>query len=237
MSDLLKKTPPNRKKRLTIVPQKEESSRVIKAIPKNDGQDLALRAIDNNTVTILTGVAGTGKTFLPVTYALQMLFRNKYQKIIFTRPVVEAGEHLGYLPGSYDEKIAPYMIPIMDILNDHLSSSDIVKMFEEGTLMVLPLAYMRGVTFKNSIVILDESQNATPKQLLMFLTRIGENSKVIVTGDPSQSDINGYSGLSDAIARLDGVPSLSIVHLDASCIVRDPIVAEISMRYAAPIPT
>ena len=222
---------PDRKKKFACTFDKKETNRVIKATHKNEGQQNALRAIDENTVTILNGIAGTGKTYLAVTYALQMLMRDKFDKIIITRPVVEAGEHLGFLPGSFDEKIAPYLIPVMDILSDHLSSTDIAEMLEEKKLIILPLAYMRGITFKKSIVILDEGQNCTQKQLHMFLTRIGEGSKVIVTGDPSQSDIGSASGLRDAMQRLQGVTGLEVVELDSQCVVRDPIVAEIDKRY------
>jgi phosphate starvation-inducible PhoH-like protein len=211
--------------------QKTETSRIIKAVPKNDGQKKALKTIDENVVTIVSGVPGTGKTHCAVAYALQMLFREKYSKIIFTRPVVEAGEHLGFLPGDFDEKLAPYLIPIMDILGSYLSTMDIMALFDEGKLMSLPLAYMRGVTFQNCVVILDEAQNVTPKQMLMFLTRVGENCKVIVAGDISQSDIFCESGLKVAIRTLEGTPNLAFVELDESCIVRDPIVAEINRRF------
>ncbi len=209
-----------------------ESKRLVKAIAKNDGQRNVLRAMDENVVTIISGVAGTGKTYLAISYGLQMLIRGKFKRIIISRPYVEAGEHLGFLPGSMEEKTAPFLMPIFDTLGEHLSKADIEEMIEEGKIIVLPLAYMRGVTFKESFVCLDEAQNATSKQLHLLLTRIGEKTKVVLTGDPDQSDIGRASGFEDAITRLDGVKGLEVAELDASHVVRDPIVAEISARYS-----
>lgn len=221
------------KKIVSITPAdgKEESNKIIKAIPKNEWQSNVLRAIDENKVTIITGVAGTGKTYLPVTYGLQMLQRKKYGRIILSRPIVEAGEHLGFLPGDFDEKIAPYMIPVMDILSDHLSTEDIIKMFEEGSIRFLPLAFMRGTTLKDCVVILDECQNATAKQIHMFLTRIGPNCKMVLTGDISQTDIGSQSGLGHVIDILQGINNIEVVTLEECAVVRDPIVAEINARF------
>jgi phosphate starvation-inducible protein PhoH len=174
----------------------------------------------------------THNTFLAVSYGLQMLMRGKYERLLFTRPVVEAGESLGFLPGGIEEKLGPYMIPIFDILGENLSKHDLLSLIEEKKLVTLPLAFMRGITFKNTYAVLDEGQNATPSQVRLFLTRVGEKSKAVITGDPSQSDIRGVSGLEDAIQRLNGVPELEIIHLDASCVVRHPIVSAIDSRYA-----
>jgi phosphate starvation-inducible protein PhoH len=174
----------------------------------------------------------THNTFIAVSYGLQMLFRGRYKRLIITRPYVEAGERLGYLPGSFEEKTAPFLQPIFDALGKYLSKTDINEMLDEGQLVILPLAYMRGVTFQEAVVVCDEGQNATAKQLHMLLTRIGEKSKVIVAGDPCQSDIGRDSGFQDAIERLEGVKGLKSVYLDASCVVRDPIVAEIDKRYS-----
>ncbi len=221
----------SKQKRFQMMNVKDETSKVIKAQPKNDGQRNVLRAIDENTVTLINGVAGTGKTHLAVAYGLQMLFRGKFKRLVITRPYVEAGEHLGFLPGTMEEKAAPFLLPIFDILGKFLSKSDIEEMMDDGRLMILPLAFMRGVTFDESYVICDEAQNATSKQLHMLLTRVGEKTKVAVAGDPNQSDIGKASGLQDACDRLDGVKGLEVVELDASCVVRDPIVAEINARY------
>jgi phosphate starvation-inducible PhoH-like protein len=221
-----------KRRSVKMMNSREESSKIVKAVAKNDGQKNVLRAIDENVVTIINGVAGTGKTFLAVSYGLQMLFRGKFKRIVITRPYVEAGEHLGFLPGSFEDKTAPFLVPIFDTIGEHLSRQDIDDFIEEGRVVVMPLAYMRGVTFKDSYVVCDEAQNASPKQFHMLLTRIGEKSKVVVTGDPSQSDLTTRSGLADAITRLDGIKGLEIVHLDASCVVREPIVAEIDQRYA-----
>lgn len=221
-----------KKKPVKMMNVKTESSKIVKASAMNDGQKNVLRCIDENTISIINGVAGTGKTYLAVSYGLQMYFRGKFKRLVITRPYVEAGEHLGFLPGSFEEKTAPFLMPIFDVLGDHLSKDDIQTMVDEGTIVILPLAYMRGVTFKDAYVVLDEGQNATKKQLHMFLTRCGSGSKLVVTGDTAQSDIGNQSGLKDAIERLDGVKNFEVAHLDASCVVRDPIVAEIDERYS-----
>jgi phosphate starvation-inducible PhoH-like protein len=213
--------------------QREKSKLFPTVSAKNDCQKQALRALANpeSHITYINGIAGTGKTYIAVSWGLEQLIKGRYDKIIFTRPVVEAGENLGYLPGSFDMKLAPFMIPIMDVLHEQMSAHDVKTLVEEAKIITLPLAYMRGVTFKNAFVVLDEAQNTTPKQMHLFVTRIGENSKIVVTGDTKQSDIRGENGFTDAIQRLDGAPGIEIVELDPTQVIRHPMIAEIDRRY------
>lgn len=198
---------------------------------KNDEQKSALRAISRNDIAILEGPAGTGKTFLAVRYALHEFYKGKYKRLVFTRPATEAGERLGSLPGDADDKLAPYMIPIFDVLSTALPVNTIQNHIDRKDFVQLPFAFMRGVSLQDSFIIADESQNTTPYQMRMLLTRIGENSKIVVTGDLRQTDILQTNGLSDAITRLQGVPGLEIIRLSTECIVRHPIIKEIEDRY------
>lgn len=205
--------------------------------PKNDEQKEMMRVISANKVTFVKGCPGTGKTFLAVTFALQQFLREKCEKIVFTRPIIEAaGEKLGFLPGDMYEKINPYMIPIFDSLLELIPSEVMNKLMtkngKEAAIRVLPLAFMRGITFKNSFVICDEMQNSTPDQMRMLLTRIGEGTKMIVCGDVEQSDIHVRDGLRDAFELLEGVEDIGFVALSESAIVRDQIVRDIDKRYA-----
>jgi len=201
-------------------------------VAKNEKQKEVLRTINNNTVTIISGLAGTGKTFLAVMYGLNEFLKGKYKRLIFTRPCVEAvGEKLGYLPGGFNEKISPYMIPIFCVLEKAIGVERVNKLIEENCIVTLPLAFQRGVTFEDAFVLLDEAQNTIPNQIEMFLTRIGDNSKIVITGDPSQSDIDGINGLVDACERLKGVSGLAVVTMEKEHIVRHPIVALISQKY------
>jgi phosphate starvation-inducible PhoH-like protein len=184
-----------------------------------------------NTIVVIDGPAGSGKTFCAASWGLEQFAKGRFNRIIFTRPYVEAGENLGFLPGTFGMKIAPYMIPIFDVLYEHLSHDDVRILIDEQRIITLPLAYMRGVTFRNSFVLLDEGQNATVTQMHLFLTRVGDGSKMVITGDHSQSDIRGKNGFIDAIERLQDVPGLEIVTLDKSSIVRHPIIANIESRY------
>jgi len=200
---------------------------------RGDNQKQLLKSIKENLVTIAAGPPGCGKTMIAVVSGLREFVMGKYKKMIFTRPCVEAnGENLGFLPGDLNEKIHPYMYPIFDFLSDYLTPKQIEGHIKEEKIMTLPLAFMRGYTFRNSFVILDEGQNTTPEQIRMFLTRIGENCKVVITGDPLQTDIKGKNGLVDACERLDGVNDLGIVRLEKIDIVRNPIVSEIEDRYS-----
>lgn len=204
----------------------------IHVTAKNDHQKELLRSIKDNVVTIVDGPAGSGKTMLSVISGLREFTLGHYSKMIFTRPCVEAnGENLGFLPGDLNEKIHPYMYPIFDFLSEYLPSKQIEGMMKSEVIMTLPLAFQRGLTFRNSFVLLDEAQNTTPSQVRMFLTRIGENCKIVITGDPEQSDIKKKNGLVDACERLGGVKGLGIVHFTSEDIVRHPIVVEIEEKY------
>ena len=204
----------------------------IHVTARSEHQKELLRSIKDNVVTIVEGPAGSGKTMLSVISCLREFTLGRYSKMIFTRPCVEAnGENLGFLPGDLNEKISPYMYPIFDFLSDHLSSKQIEGMVESETIVTLPLAFQRGITFRNAFVILDEAQNTSPAQIRMFLTRIGENCKIVITGDPEQSDIKGINGLADACGRLEGVTDLGIVKFTKEDICRHPIVVEIEEKY------
>lgn len=215
-----------------------DSSKLVVAVShRNEGQKRALRAISENKVTFLYGTPGTGKTFCAVGFGLQeMIMHNRFEQIIFTRPVVEAGESLGYLPGDAQQKVAPYMMPMFDVVSQYLSSESISELVDKKKIIVLPLAYMRGTTFRHSYVICDEMQNATSEQMHLLLTRIGEGSKVVITGDTEQSDLSYHryrqdNGLSDAVNRLKDIDGLGFVELGYESCVRERIVSDIDARY------
>ena len=212
--------------------KKPPTKNPINIVAKSQNQKLLLTSIRENTVTIVAGPPGTGKTLISVACGLREFIMGHYKKMIFTRPCVEAnGENLGFLPGDLHEKISPYMYPIFDFLADFLTSQKIEYYIKSGEFLTLPLAFMRGTTFRNAFVLLDEAQNTKPEQIRMFLTRIGEGCKVVITGDPHQSDVKGLNGLVDAVERLKGVTSLGIVRFNKEDIVRHPIVSEIESRY------
>jgi phosphate starvation-inducible PhoH-like protein len=192
-----------------------------------------VQALRENDVTICVGPAGTGKTFLAVGMAVTMLRQGAVKKIVLVRPAVEAGERLGFLPGDLVAKINPYLRPLFDSLNDLMEPEVVRKYMETEIIEIVPLAYMRGRTLNNAVIILDEGQNASIQQMKMFLTRMGNGSKIIVTGDVTQIDLPRTirSGLVDAIHRLKDIPRLSIVHLDENDIVRHPIVQAIVLAY------
>ena len=179
------------------------------------------------------GPAGTGETYLAVPFAVSMLKSGTVDKIILTRPAVEAGERLGFLPGDLKEKIDPYLRPISDALNDMLSHSEVMKKIEMGFIEIAPLAFMRGRTLKNCFAILDEAQNATETQIKMFLTRIGENSKLVVNGDPSQIDLinKSQSGLIKSKDILKDLKEIKIIEFDHTDVVRHPLVSKIIRAY------
>jgi phosphate starvation-inducible PhoH-like protein len=201
--------------------------------PRTDGQGRYVQALRENDVTICVGPAGTGKTFLAVGMAVTMLRQGAVKKIVLVRPAVEAGERLGFLPGDLVAKINPYLRPLFDSLNDLMEPEVVRKYMETEIIEIVPLAYMRGRTLNNAVIILDEGQNASIQQMKMFLTRMGNGSKIIVTGDVTQIDLPRTirSGLVDAIHRLKDIPRLSIVHLDENDIVRHPIVQAIVLAY------
>ena len=200
--------------------------------PKTAGQKRYVDAIRENIITFGLGPAGTGKSWLAVAMAVQALQAKQVQRIILTRPAVEAGERLGFLPGDLMAKIDPYLRPLYDALYDMVEPEGAQKLLERQAVEVAPLAFMRGRTLNNSFIILDEAQNATPEQMKMFLTRIGFGSKVVVTGDTTQVDVpDGRSGLVGLERVLTGIEGLGFVHLSAGDVVRHRIVADIVAAY------
>lgn len=201
--------------------------------PKTLGQKDYYYALKNNDVVFGIGPAGTGKTYLAVVFAVQALKDNKVKKIILTRPAVEAGENLGFLPGDLKEKVDPYLRPLYDALYDMLGQEQTERLIEKGTIEIAPLAYMRGRTLEDAYVILDEAQNTTDAQMKMFLTRLGFNSKMIITGDVTQIDLprGVMSGLKKALSILKGVSGIRFVYLTALDVVRHPVVQKIIERY------
>jgi len=203
-------------------------------IPRSEKQKKYVQALKESEIIISTGPAGTGKTFLAVAVALIMLLDKKIERIILSRPAVEAGERLGFLPGDMREKVDPYLRPLYDSLYDLLDFEKIQKRIEIGDIEIAPLAFMRGRTLKNSFAILDEAQNATDTQIKMFLTRIGENSKIVVNGDPSQIDLpnKSSSGLNRSKKLLGHMKEISVVDFDHTDVVRHPLVSKIVKAYS-----
>ena len=203
-------------------------------IPRSEKQKEYVRALREKEIIISAGPAGTGKTFLAVAIGLTMLLEKKIERIILSRPAVEAGERLGFLPGDMKEKVDPYLRPLYDSLYDLFHFEKIQRMIEIGDIEIAPLAFMRGRTLKNSFAILDEAQNATDTQIKMFLTRIGENSKIVVNGDPSQIDLPNKqaSGLDRAKKLLSHLNEISVVDFDHSDVVRHPLVSKIVKAYS-----
>ena len=203
-------------------------------IPRSERQKNYVRALKENDVIISTGPAGTGKTFLAVAVALTMLLEKKIERIILSRPAVEAGERLGFLPGDMKEKVDPYLRPLYDSLYDLLDYEKIQKRIEIGDIEIAPLAFMRGRTLKNSFAILDEAQNATDIQIKMFLTRIGENTKIVINGDPSQIDLpnKNLSGLNRSKKLLGHLKEISVVDFDHLDVVRHPLISKIVKAYS-----
>jgi len=203
-------------------------------IPRSEKQKEYVRALRQSEIIISAGPAGTGKTFLAVAVGLTMLLEKKIERIILSRPAVEAGERLGFLPGDMKEKVDPYLRPLYDSLYDLFHFEKIQRMIEIGDIEIAPLAFMRGRTLKNSFAILDEAQNATDTQIKMFLTRIGENSKIVVNGDPSQIDLPNKqaSGLERSKKLLSHLNEISVVDFDHSDVVRHPLVSKIVKAYS-----
>jgi len=203
-------------------------------IPRSEKQKDYVRALRQNDIIISAGPAGTGKTFLAVAVGLTMLLEKKIERIILSRPAVEAGERLGFLPGDMKEKVDPYLRPLYDSLYDLFHFEKIQRMIEIGDIEIAPLAFMRGRTLKNSFAILDEAQNATDTQIKMFLTRIGENTKIVVNGDPSQIDLSNknLSGLDRSKKLLNHLKEISVVDFDHTDVVRHPLVSKIVKAYS-----
>jgi len=209
------------------------SARKPPIIPKTSGQKGYIQAILANDITFGIGPAGTGKTYLAVALAVAALKQEKVSRIILTRPAVEAGEALGFLPGDLQEKILPYLRPLYDALYDMLEVEEIQKFMDRGVIEIAPLAYMRGRTLANSFVILDEAQNTTAEQMFMFLTRLGEGSRCVVTGDRTQIDLprNKLSGLIEAVEALREVPGIAMHFFSEQDVVRHPLVQSIILAY------
>jgi phosphate starvation-inducible PhoH-like protein len=201
--------------------------------PKTDGQKRYVQAMVENDLTFCVGPAGTGKTYLAVAVAASLLKHGQVKRIILARPAVEAGERLGFLPGDLQAKVNPYLRPLFDALHDMMDFEQVKRFMANDVIEVIPLAFMRGRTLNESVIILDEAQNTTPSQMLMFLTRLGHDSKMIVTGDPSQVDLpeEQQSGLVDALAKLRGIRNIAAVELERGDIVRHRLVQNIVNAY------
>ena len=201
--------------------------------PKTVGQKKYIDIIRKNTITFSIGPAGTGKTYLAMAMAITAFRSGQVNRIILTRPAIEAGEKLGFLPGDLQQKVDPYLRPLYDALNDIMGAETFERNFERNLIEVAPLAYMRGRTLDNSFIVLDEAQNTTPEQMKMFLTRLGNNSKAVITGDITQVDlpIGQNSGLTEAVKILDDIPDIGISYLTAKDVVRHPLVQKIINAY------
>jgi phosphate starvation-inducible PhoH-like protein len=216
-----------------VLSQSILSSRGKSIRPKTVGQKMYVDEIDQNTIVFGVGPAGTGKTYLAMAKAVQALQRKEVSRIILTRPAVEAGERLGFLPGTLNDKIDPYLRPLFDALHEMLDPESVPKLLASGTIEVAPLAYMRGRTLNDSFIILDEAQNTTPEQMKMFLTRLGFNSRMVITGDITQIDLpNGTSGLRAALDILSEVEDMSVSYLTSEDVVRHSLVARIIDAYS-----
>ena len=203
-------------------------------VPRTVAQAHYMRELLNNDIIFALGPAGTGKTYIAVAQAVSQLITGSVQRLILSRPAVEAGEKLGFLPGDMKEKVDPYLRPLYDALNDCLPAEQVERRIASGEIEIAPIAFMRGRTLADAFIILDEAQNTTPAQMKMFLTRFGENSRMVVCGDPKQTDLPGgmnASGLNDAVGRLAGVEGLSICRFGAGDVVRHPIVGRIVEAY------
>ncbi|AJP74110.1 PhoH family protein [Sphingomonas hengshuiensis] len=206
-------------------------------VPRSVTQTHYMRELMSNDMIFALGPAGTGKTYLAVAQAVAQLITGSVQRLILSRPAVEAGERLGFLPGDMKEKVDPYLRPIYDALYDCLPAEQVERRIASGEIEIAPIAFMRGRTLADAFVILDEAQNTTPAQMKMFLTRFGQNSRMVICGDPNQTDLPGgppASGLNDAVYKLDGIEGISIVRFGVHDVVRHPIVGRIVNAYEGP---
>jgi phosphate starvation-inducible protein PhoH and related proteins len=204
-----------------------------KIAPRTPAQKEYVDQLRKNTISFATGPAGTGKTYLATAMAVEKLMKKEVEKIVLTRPIVEAGENLGFLPGTLEEKIDPYLRPFFDAINEMIGAEKVHKLIEQSVIEIAPLAYMRGRTIKNSFMLLDEAQNTTAMQMKMFLTRLGENSQMVITGDLSQTDLprKEISGLRDAVERLENIDDITIIKFKASDVIRHELVSKIVRAY------
>jgi len=202
-------------------------------VPKTLGQKLYLQSMKRSPIVFGIGPAGTGKTYLAMAHAISALLNNQVQRIVLTRPAVEAGEALGFLPGDLREKILPYLRPLYDAMHDMLDAEDVARLTEKGVIEIAPLAYMRGRTLSHAYIILDEAQNTTPEQMMMFLTRLGEESRMVVTGDVTQIDLprSKSSGLLEVSRILRDIPGIDFHQFSGSDVVRHPLVLKIIEAY------
>ena len=224
-----------KKQRLKFTPTEliKPSRPTIKRLEaKTKNQQLYIDTINHNKITFCSGIAGTGKTKIAISLAIEGVLDAHYDRIIITRPLVQAGENLGHLPGSFEEKLSPYLMPLFDEIEGYLSQEEVKQWQTDGTLEIAPIAFMRGRNFHNSFIVVDESQNMTHQQLLMVLTRIGKNSKMVLNGDPTQCDLNrGQAGaFHDLLTKLQGINNLGTVYLDKHDVVREQIVSDILER-------
>ena len=205
-------------------------------VPRSATQVTYMEALTRNDIIFALGPAGTGKTYLAVAQAVSQLITGSVDRLILSRPAVEAGERLGFLPGDMKEKVDPYLRPIYDALYDTLPAEQVERRIASGEIEIAPLAFMRGRTLANAFIVLDEAQNTTIAQMKMFLTRFGEGSRMVICGDPRQVDLPqpGISGLADAVARLDGVDGISVVPFGIGDVVRHPVVGRIVQAYEGP---
>ncbi len=211
--------------------ERRDQSYIRKVKPQNNNQALLMEAIASNSLTLAVGPAGTGKTYLAISAAVEALEAGHVDRIILSRPAIEAGESIGFLPGDLQEKMAPYLRPLYDALNDRIGGKRLRQHMQDGAIEIAPIGYMRGRTLNNAFVMIDEAQNCTYGQIKMLLTRLGWHSTMVLTGDPDQSDLlSGMSGLRDIASRLDGVPGIAVVRMTAQDVVRHPLVASMLTR-------
>jgi phosphate starvation-inducible PhoH-like protein len=206
-------------------------------VPRTPAQAHYMRELTNNDMIFALGPAGTGKTYLAVAQAVSQLITGSVQRLILSRPAVEAGEKLGFLPGDMKEKVDPYLRPLYDALNDCLPAEQVERRISSGEIEIAPIAFMRGRTLADAFIILDEAQNTTPAQMKMFLTRFGERSRMVICGDPNQVDLPGgveASGMRDAVTRLEGIEGIAMSRFTAADVVRHPIVGRIVEAYEGP---
>lgn len=232
LCNMVKKYPHSKKLHFSSEPiAKTFNGKLI--FPKTIGQRVLIQSMENSDIVFASGVAGTGKTYLAVVYAVSQLKKGVFSRIVLTRPAVEAGESLGFLPGDLKEKVDPYLRPLYDALYDMLGNEQVTKLMEKDVIEIAPLAYMRGRTLDNAFIILDEAQNTTRSQMKMFLTRMGFNSKIVITGDTSQIDLvkPKECGLTQAIEYLHDVEGISCVELTSHDVVRHPMVQKILECY------